>query len=85
MYIHCDPAVVDLLYSVNINMSKQDNTPVETLIYKAALAALSRSDYHNSTKEIQKAWVMGWLIAQLKHEYRTSYDLKRRIDRILDR
>lgn len=66
-------------------MSKPDYTPVETLIYNAAVKELALSDYSTSTKEIQKAWVIGWLIAQLKHEYRTSYDLKRRIDHILDR
>lgn len=72
------------IYStVNINMSKQDNTPVETLIYNAALKELNRSDYKNSTKEIQKAWVMGWLISQLKMEHQYSYDLKRRIDHII--
>jgi hypothetical protein len=64
-------------------MSKQDNTPVETLIYTAAVKALDQSDYKNSTKEIQKAWVIGWLISQLKIEHRTSYELKRRIDHII--
>ena len=66
-------------------MSKPDYTPVETLIYTAAIRALNSSDYKDSSKEIQKAWVIGWLIAQLKMEYRTSYELKRRIDHILDR
>jgi hypothetical protein len=65
-------------------MSKQDNTPVQDLIYKAAVKALSHSDYRNSTKEIQKAYIIGWLIAQLKQEYRTSYELKRRIERKLE-
>jgi len=66
-------------------MSKQDNIPAQDLIYKAALIALSHSDYRNSSKEIQKAYIIGWLIAQLKQEYQTSYELKRRIDHILDR
>jgi len=66
-------------------MSKPDHTPVETLILNAAVKELRLSDYSTSSKEIQKAWVMGWLIAQLKREYQTSYDLKRRIDHILDR
>ena len=65
-------------------MSKPDHTPVETLIYNAAVKELALSDYSTSTKEIQKAWVMGWLIAQLKREYQNSYDLKRRIDHILN-
>ena len=65
-------------------MPRTDHIPVQDLIYTAALAALSHSDYQHSTKEIQKAWIMGWLISQLKQEYRTSYDLKRRLDRILD-
>ena len=66
-------------------MSKPDHTPVETLIYTAALKALNHSDYKNSSKEIQKAWVIGWLIAQLKMEHQHSYELKRRIDHILGR
>ena len=66
-------------------MSKPDHTPVETLIYNAAVKELALSDYSTSTKEIQKAWVMGWLIAQLKMEHKHSYELKRRIDHILDR
>ena len=66
-------------------MPRTDHIPVQDLIYSAALAALSHSDYRHSTKEIQKAWIMGWLISQLKQEYRTSYDLKHRIDRTLDR
>jgi hypothetical protein len=65
-------------------MPKSDHTPVQDLIYSAALAALRHSEYRDSDKEIQKAWIMGWLISQLKQEYRTSYDLKRRLDRILD-
>jgi hypothetical protein len=83
--IYCDPDAVDLLYSVNIIMPKSDYIPVQDLIYSAALAALSHSEYQHSTKEIQKAWIMGWLISQLTTEYRTSYDLKHRIDRVLDR
>jgi hypothetical protein len=65
-------------------MPKSDHTPVQDLILSAAVTALNQSEYKDSTKEIQKAWVIGWLIAQLKQEYRTSYDLKRRLDRILD-
>ena len=64
-------------------MSKQDNIPAQDLIYKAALIALSHSDYSTSNKEIQKAYVIGWLISQLKIEYQHSYELKRRIDHIL--
>lgn len=66
-------------------MSKQDNTPIETLIYTAAVKALNRSAYATSSKEIQKAYMIGWLISQLKMEYRTSYELKRRIEHILER
>ena len=66
-------------------MSKPNHTPVETLILNAAVKELALSDYATSSKEIQKAWVMGWLIAQLKSEYQNSYDLKHRIDHILDR
>ena len=66
-------------------MPKSDHTPVQDLILSAAVTALSHSEYRDSDKEIQKAWVIGWLIAQLKQEYRTSYDLKHRIDRTLDR
>jgi hypothetical protein len=65
-------------------MPKSDHTPVQDLILSAAVTALSHSEYKDSTKEIQKAWVIGWLIAQLKAEYRTSYDLKRRIDLTLE-
>jgi hypothetical protein len=65
-------------------MSKQDNTPVQDLIYNAAITALNSSEYRDSTREIKKAYVIGWLVAQLKMEYRTSYELKRRIDHILN-
>ena len=65
-------------------MSNRDNTPPEELLLDAARKALSLSRYSDSSREIQKAWVMGWLIKQLAIEYSHSYDLKRRIDRILN-
>jgi hypothetical protein len=65
-------------------MSNRDHTPPETLLLEAAIRALHSSPYRNSEREIQKAWVIGWLISQLTQEYRHSYDLKRRISRILD-
>lgn len=54
-------------------------------IYDAARAALAQSPYANSTKELQKAWIMGWLIDHLARDYNANWDLKARIKALLDR
>lgn len=69
--------------ALNTVMSNRDNLPPEKLLLEAAILALDRSPYRNSTRECQKAWVIGWLLSQLTQEYRHSYDLKKRISRIL--
>lgn len=64
-------------------MSELKNLPVSDRLLLAAETALADSAYANSSRELRKAWVIGWLIQQLAAEYQTSYDLRRRIDTVL--
>ena len=99
-HIDCDPAVVDLtvcvyvcIYTyrltqsltVNIYMQKRKWTDQHELIYQAAMTVMNRSEYGNRDRELQKVYVIGWLVDQLARDYPVNWDLKARLARILDK
>lgn len=54
------------------------------LLLDTASRAVEHSDYRSASRELRKAWVMGWLLRELTREYQTSYDLRRRISQYRD-
>ena len=66
-------------------MQKAKWTERHELIYRAAMTAMNRSDYHDQDRELQKVYVIGWLVDQLARDYPANWDLKRRIAAILDK
>ena len=65
-------------------MQKRRWTEQHELIYTAALTVMNRSDYAGRDRELQKVYVIGWLVDQLVRDYPANWDLKARIARILD-
>ncbi len=54
------------------------------LLLDTASRAVEHSNHRSASRELRKAWVMGWLLRELTREYQTSYDLRRRISQYRD-